>query len=61
MENKYPEGSTVFARTDPSQGMTIRRYVKRIYYCTDPANPQKKDRVFFERELRQNDGSDTNI
>jgi hypothetical protein len=55
MENKYLEGSTVFARTDPSHSLTVRRYAKCIYYCTDPANPQGKDKVYYERELKQNE------
>ena len=53
MGNKYPEGSTVVARTDPSHNLTVRRYAKRIYYCTDPANPLERDRVYYERELQQ--------
>jgi hypothetical protein len=55
MENKYPEGSTVFVRTDPAHNLTVRRYAKRIYYCTDPANPLERDRVYYERELQQNE------
>ncbi len=57
MENKFPEGSTVVTKTDPSHNLTVRRYAKRIYYCTDPANPQEWDRVYYERELNQADAS----
>ncbi|MEJ8757222.1 hypothetical protein WG947_09465 [Pontibacter sp. H259] len=53
MENKYQEGSSVIALTDPLHTLTVRRYAKRIYYCSDPANPQEKDKVFYERELKQ--------
>lgn len=51
MENLYPVGSAVVAITNPSRSLTIRRYASRIYYCTDPANPQEKDKVYYEREL----------
>lgn len=59
MENKYPEGSTVFLKTDPSHSLTVRRYAKRIYYCTDPAKPQEKDKVYYERELQSNTNTAT--
>lgn len=54
MENRYPEGATVFAREDPTRSLRVRRYAKRIYYCTDPANPLQKDQVYYERQLMQN-------
>ncbi|MBC5775740.1 hypothetical protein H8S95_16805 [Pontibacter sp. KCTC 32443] len=53
MENKYPEGATVFAKEAPARSLTVRRYAKRIYYCTDPAQPLGKDQVYYERELMQ--------
>lgn len=55
MENKFQEGATVFARENPSHSLQVRRYAKRIYYCTDPANPLNKDQVYYERELMQID------
>lgn len=51
MENKYPEGSIVYANVNPDQKLLVRRYAKRIYYCTDVADPLKKEHVYFEREL----------
>lgn len=52
MENKYAEGSTVYARANPEHALVVRRFVKRIYYCTDQGSPQQKDQVYFERELQ---------
>ncbi|WP_299825698.1 hypothetical protein [uncultured Pontibacter sp.] len=57
MENKYLEGSTVYSSINPSLQLKVRRYAKRIYYCTDPANPQEKDKVYYERELKQYEGN----
>ena len=51
MENKYPEGSIVYAKANPGLRLAVRRYVERIYYCTNPEHPLEKERVYFEREL----------
>ncbi|WP_187260525.1 hypothetical protein [Pontibacter beigongshangensis] len=51
MENKYPEGSVVYANVDPATKLEVRRFVKRIYYCTRALGPDQKDLVFYEREL----------
>lgn len=52
MENKYSEGSRVVAIVEPDRDLVVRRYAKRIYYCTDPKHPLNKDLVYYERELR---------
>lgn len=51
LENLFPIGSEVFAKVNPDLKLTIRQYLKRIYYCTINNNPAHKDLVFFEREL----------
>lgn len=51
MENKYPEGALVYAKVRPNLKLAVRRYVKRIYYCTILEHPQEKELVYFEREL----------
>ena len=56
MENKYPEGAIVYAKVNPSIRLAVRRYVKRIYYCTNLSHPSEKELVYFERELM-----DTNL
>ena len=53
-ENKYKEGEVVYARAYPTIKLIIRRYVDRIYYCNIAETPQKKDLVYFERELMTN-------
>jgi len=53
-ENKYKEGEVVYARAYPTIKLIIRRYVDRIYYCNTAEAPQKKDLVYFERELMTN-------
>ncbi|MFD2512255.1 hypothetical protein ACFSRY_00130 [Pontibacter locisalis] len=50
-ENKFQIGSEVFAKVNPDLKLTIRQYLKRIYYCTINSNPSHKDLVYFEREL----------
>jgi hypothetical protein len=57
MENKYAEGSTVYARANTEHALVVRRFVKRIYYCTDQSIPQQKDQVYFERELQDYKGA----
>lgn len=56
MENKYKEGETVYAKERPDTGLTIRRYVDRMYYCRIKADPVSKDLVYFERELMPESG-----
>lgn len=51
MENKYREGEFVYAKENPSLKLIIRRYIDDIYYCRIPDEPQKKELVYFEREL----------
>jgi hypothetical protein len=58
MENKYPEGSIVYAKVSPGLRLAVRRYVKRIYYCTNLEHPQEKELVYFERELMENEASE---
>ena len=53
-KNKYKEGEVVYARVYPTIKLIIRRYVDRIYYCNIAEAPQKKDLVYFERELMTN-------
>ncbi|WP_210463634.1 hypothetical protein [Rufibacter roseolus] len=51
MENLYPQGSAVFAKVNPTVRLTIRRYAKRVYYCTVADKPSHPDLVYYEREL----------
>lgn len=51
MDNIFAEGSTVHAVTTPSVKLTIRRYVDRVYYCTQQSAPTNKELVYFERDL----------
>jgi len=51
IENKFAEGTPVYALAQPNEKLIIKRYIKRIYYCTSPAHPDQKDLVFYEREL----------
>ncbi|WP_299761603.1 hypothetical protein [uncultured Pontibacter sp.] len=51
IENKFPIGSEVFAKVNSDLILTIRQYLKRIYYCTVKSQPSQKDLVYYEREL----------
>ncbi len=53
MENKFAEGSVVFALATPEIKLVIRRYVDRVYYCKLQADPEQPELVYFERELAQ--------
>lgn len=54
-DNKYQIGDTVYAKSNPKIKLTVRRYIRRIYYCTVAENPAAKDQVLFEREIINND------
>lgn len=54
MDNIFKEGEEVYAKVNPTQKLIIRRYLKRIYYCRFPDQPDRKELVFFERELISN-------
>lgn len=51
MENKFAEGSLVYARENPKLHLIIRRYLHHIYYCRERDNPEERERVYFERDL----------
>jgi hypothetical protein len=53
MENKFKEGEAVRALEAPEVALVVRRYVDRVYYCKLVNDPEHKDLVYFERELRQ--------
>ncbi|MBL7883860.1 MAG: hypothetical protein JNL69_07305 [Bacteroidia bacterium] len=51
MESKYKKGEFVYANINPSVKLVVRRYIDRIYYCQIKDAPEKKELVYFEREL----------
>jgi hypothetical protein len=50
-ENRYKEGEVVFAKVNPTLKLVVRRYVDRIYYCRIKDEPDRKELVYFEREI----------
>lgn len=50
-DNKYPEGSFVFAKAAPESKLLIKKYYQRIYYCLPEDDKKGKQKVYFEREL----------
>lgn len=51
MENKFPEGMLISAKEHPEVKLIITKYYKRIYYCALQSDPDKKQLVYFEKEL----------
>ena len=51
MENKYKNGEVVFDRIRPTQKLVIRGYLNGIYYCKCQESRNRKELVYFEREL----------
>ncbi|MEQ9414609.1 MAG: hypothetical protein RIF39_12310 [Cyclobacteriaceae bacterium] len=49
--NKFEVGKIVQDKKRPEINLVIRRYYKRIYYCTVQADPAQKEKVYFENEL----------
>ena len=54
VQNKYNAGDIVCAKENPSLQLVIRRYVDQIYYCKVQEDPERKEKVYFERELVEN-------
>lgn len=54
VQNNYHPGDTVYAKVEPTLKLIIRRYVDRIYYCKIQEDPERKELVYFERELVEN-------
>ncbi|GAA4273161.1 hypothetical protein U6A24_07780 [Aquimarina gracilis] len=50
-ESKFKPGDTVYAKVNPEVKLIVRLYYRRIYYCKFAEDPEKKEVVFFEREL----------
>jgi hypothetical protein len=51
LENIFANGFEVFTKVNPDLKLTIRQYLKHIYYCTVNGNLSLKDLVYFKREL----------
>jgi len=54
-DNKYEAGDAVYAKEAPDVKLIVRRYLDRIYYCRFPEEPDRKELVYFERELVDQD------
>ncbi|WKN43297.1 hypothetical protein [Tunicatimonas pelagia] len=48
MDNLFSEGSVVYAKVNLTLKLVVRRYVKRVYYCTIQEDPTRKELVYFE-------------
>jgi hypothetical protein len=53
MQSKYKVGGIVYAKTNPALKLIIRRYVDGIYYCKVQDDLERKELVYFERELAE--------
>jgi hypothetical protein len=50
-QNKHQENDEVYAKVHPSVKLIVRRYIDRVYYCKIASAPERKELVYFEREL----------
>jgi|GEM_PF-1265278 len=48
---RYKVGQVVYAKTDPYIALIVKSFLSRIYYCQIKNEPDKKELVYFEREL----------
>jgi hypothetical protein len=51
VQNKYNPGDVVYAKIDPTLKLVVRRYIDQIYFCKVQEDPERKELVYFEREL----------
>ena len=50
-DNRYPVGTLITAKINPSLPLIIFKYYRRIYYCAVVGNPTHKHFAYFEHEL----------
>jgi len=50
-DNIYKEGTVITAKVNPGVKLFIANYYQRLYYCTIIGDAEKKQQVYFEREL----------
>lgn len=50
-KNKFKEGEMVYAKSDPKCLLMVKRYHARIYYCRVKGDAQRKELVYFEKDL----------
>jgi len=50
-KGKFESGQMVCAKKAPNTMLTVRRYIDEIYYCKIQSLLDKKELVYFEREL----------
>lgn len=50
--NIFKPGDLVCAKVNPTVKLEVRIYARRVYYCIVSNDPEKKERIFFERELQ---------
>ncbi len=50
-DNRYKEGTSIYAKVDPELKLTIMKYRQRIYYCAVLNHPKKNNFAYFENEL----------
>jgi hypothetical protein len=49
--NKHHENEEVYAKVHPNVKLIVRRYIDRVYYCKIASAPERKELVYYEREL----------
>jgi hypothetical protein len=54
VQNKYNAGDVVFAKVNPDLKLVIRRYIDQVYFCKVQNDLERKELVYFERELLEN-------
>lgn len=52
-DNIYAEGTQITAKVNPSTVLKIIKYHQRIYYCVVVGDEDRKQLVYYERELVQ--------
>jgi hypothetical protein len=51
MSTKYNEGDEVYERIRPYQKLIVSRCLQGIYYCKMIESRNRKELIYFEREL----------
>ena len=52
MENKFKSGDIVCAKVNPTTPLKVWVFTRKFYYCDVLDQPDEKEKVYFEREIK---------
>ena len=50
-QQRFKPGDVVHSKKDPVTKLIVRRFYGQVYYCKLASDPERKELVYFDREL----------